>query len=116
MSAPLDVPVDVRWFTPEEGGRRSGPPPGPLYKVTGRFTDQKLEEMSSVVLTLTATHAGSDPYHVVGVLSPLFPENVPDFAERMARGDRFILHEGRRAVAECVLNVASPASTDAPSR
>ena len=113
MSAPLDVPVEVRWFTPAEGGRRSGPPPGPLYKHTGRFTDQKLEGMFSVVLTITVFAAGDDPYRAVGVLSPLFPENVPDFAERMARGDRFILHEGRRAVAECAVQAANPAPTGA---
>jgi hypothetical protein len=90
------TPVTVRWYTPEEGGRRSGPPAGPgRYTPTGRFSDQPLEDMFSVVLFLP------DPDGATGELTPMFPENVPDFADRLARGGTLVMHEGRRAVGEC---------------
>lgn len=109
MNPALSVPVTVRWYTPEEGGRRSGPPPGPIYTPTGRFEQQSLEEECSVILNIIP-NAERATYHVSGVLSPGFPENVPDFAERFTRGERFILHEGRRPVAVCVLTVPAPAA------
>jgi hypothetical protein len=111
MSTRLGVPTDVRWYTPEEGGRRSGPPLGPTYAATGLFAGQPLEDMFSVVLNMTSSPSAGNPYWVTGVLSPGFPENVPDFAQRLQRGERLFLHEGRRAVAECVVSV--PTQTEA---
>ena len=37
-----------------------------------------------------------------GTVHPGFPENVPDFGERLARGETLLLHEGRAVVAEVV--------------
>lgn len=109
MSTSDSVPVEVTWYTPEEGGRQSGPPPGPTYTPTGRFADQPLGEMFSVVLHITPQPAQADPRHATGVLTPGFPENMPHFARRFEGGERFILHEGRRAVAECVMTARVPA-------
>lgn len=104
MSTPQSVPVSVRWLSPEEGGRQTGPPPGPVYTPTGRFADQPLQDMFSVVLQITGPVGAG---RVAGTLTPGFPENVPDFADRFRHGERFLLHEGRRVVAECVLTVAA---------
>ncbi len=106
MIETMRVPVTVRWYTADEGGRRTGPPPGPKYTPTGRFADQSLEEMFSVILTLPGADKSNIAGFSTGELAPGFPENVPDFADRLGRGDKFILHEGRRAVAECI--VAAP--------
>ena len=103
MTDTLPVAVVVRWYTPDEGGRRSGPPPGPRYTPTGRFSDQSLEDMFSVIVEWPGepTADGAAPAGVT--IRPGFPENVPDFAARLSRGDRVILHEGRREVAEAML-------------
>ena len=61
-------------------------------------------------LPAESSHAGRAG-RVAGLLAPGFPENVPDFADRLRRGERFILHEGRRAVAECELAVPAEAGT-----
>ena len=94
MTDTLPVAVAVRWYSPDEGGRRSGPPPGPRYTPTARFCHQPLEAMFSVVLELTDGTQGT--------VHPGFPENVPDFGERLARGETLLLHEGRAVVAEVV--------------
>jgi hypothetical protein len=94
MTETLPVDVAIRWYSPEEGGRYSGPPPGPRYTPTARFTDQSLDEMFSVILDLTD--------ETQGTIRPAFPENVPDFGERLARGQTLLLHEGRPVVAEVV--------------
>jgi hypothetical protein len=112
MNTSPAVPVDVRWYTPEEGGRQSGPPHGPTYAATGRFADQPAEEMFSVILHIAGPPLANGPDRVKGMLSPAFPENVPDFTERFQRGgERFILHEGRRAVAECLPSVPTPTTS-----
>jgi hypothetical protein len=94
MTDTQTVDVAVRWYTPEEGGRSSGPPPGPRYTPTARFADQPPQDMFSVVVELTEGTVTR------GTIRPGFPENVPDFATRLARGDTLVLHEGRRVVAE----------------
>jgi hypothetical protein len=101
MTATIPVPVTVRWYSPAEGGRTQ-PPAGPQYATTGRFSDQPLETMFSVLLMIPNSGAASTS-QMVGELKPLIPQNVPDFADRLARGDRFVLHEGRKAVAECTV-------------
>jgi hypothetical protein len=107
MTETIKVPVIVRWYTAAEGGRSSGPPLGTSpYTPTGRFSEQSLDEMFSVVLSNSSALGSSDHILTSGEIVPLFPEKIPDFAERLARGDKFILHEGRRAVAECVVQGA----------
>jgi hypothetical protein len=103
MIETLRVPVTVRWYSAGEGGRRTGPPPGPKYTPTGRFADQPLEQMFSVILTMPEAGKSNTASFTAGELAPAFPENTPEFADRLARGDIFILHEGRRAVAECIV-------------
>jgi hypothetical protein len=101
MTAITPVPVAVQWYPPSEGGRAQ-PPVGPQYATTGRFSDQPLDAMFSVVLSIpTAGLASTSP--TLGEIRPLVPENALDFADRLARGDRFVLHEGRKAVAECTV-------------
>jgi hypothetical protein len=94
MTDTLPINVAVRWYSPEEGGRRSGPPPGPIYTPTARFGDQPVEYMFSVILDLADGSRGA--------VRPGFPENVPDFGARLARGETLFLHEGRSVVAEVV--------------
>jgi hypothetical protein len=101
MIETLRVPVAVRWYTAAEGGRSSGPPTGPTYMTTGHFGDESPETMFSVILTMPAGATPDSKSFTRGELALGFPENVPDFAGRLARGDKFILHEGRRVVAEC---------------
>ena len=101
MTATTPVPVTVRWYVPEEGGRAQ-PPDGPRYAATGRFPDQSIDEMFSVVLAIPDSNSANGNRCMTGELTPLFPEKVPHFADRLARGETFILHEGRKAVAECV--------------
>jgi hypothetical protein len=101
MTAITPVPVTVRWYSPSEGGRIQ-PPAGPQYATTGRFSDQPLEAMFSVVLMIPNSGAAGTS-QTVGELRPLIPQNVPDFADRLARGDRFVLHEGPKADAECTV-------------
>lgn len=103
MIETIRIPVSVRWYSADEGGRRSGPPSGPKYTPTGRFADQPLDQMFSVILTMPELRPPSGANFTSGELAPGFPEHVPDFADRLARGDKFILHEGRRAVAECTV-------------
>ena len=108
MTETMKVPVTVRWYSATEGGRSSGPPLGPSkYTPTGRFSDQALGEMFSVVLYISGPSGSNDHALASGEIIPLFPENVPDFAERLAHGDKFILHEGRRMLrnAPCKLQV-----------
>jgi hypothetical protein len=102
MTETMRVSVTVRWYTAEEGGRRTGPPPGPKYTPTARFSDQPLEDMFSVILVVPASTAEDRPLRTTGELTPEFPEHVPDFADRLTRGEVLMLHEGARVVAECV--------------
>jgi hypothetical protein len=102
MTATIPIPVTVRWYAREEGGRAK-PPDGPKYATTGRFSGQEPQEMFSVVLVIPRSVPATGDFETTGQLSPLFPENVPDFADRFARGEKFILHEGRRAIAECTI-------------
>lgn len=102
MTDTLPVDVAIRWYTPDEGGRRAGPPPGPRYTPTGRFASQPVEEMFSVILDLTAEPSGSGRPLTHATIRPGIPENVPDFYDRLNGGQTLILHEGRRAVGEIV--------------
>jgi hypothetical protein len=101
MTATTSIPVTVRWYGPEEGGRVS-PPGGPQYAATGRFSSQPVEEMFSVVLAIPISPTAIGERQSPAGLRPLFPEKFPGFADRLARGEKFILHEGRKAVAECM--------------
>ena len=49
MSYPV-AKLQLRWLTPEEGGRKSGPPPGPVYVPTARFAEDPIDRQFSVGL------------------------------------------------------------------
>lgn len=74
-----------------------------MYTPTGRFSDQSVDEIFSVVLELGDAPGKRETHTTHDTVRPGFPENVPDFGERLSRGEKLILHEGARAVAEAIL-------------
>jgi len=98
------VPVWLEWIPPASGGRRA-PPPGPIYAPTARFEDEPLSEMFSVVFKRLDEPIG-DGLAANWTMSILVPENLPNKVARVASGVTLIVHEGRQAVAKCVVMAA----------
>jgi len=102
MLAPVAL-ADVRWRSAAEGGRRSGPPPGPLYAAVGFFAEDSLNDAFSVVLRYdpARTAEGSAAWPVE--LSLLCPENLPEIVARLAPDKRLLIAEGKQIVADCLV-------------
>jgi hypothetical protein len=92
--------ADLRWLTPEQGGRQA-PPPGPTYSTVAKFDaqgDEWMNEAWSVVVTFI-TQPNPEGRHDVGIrfLVPEAPE------ELLSPGSRFWVMEGARTVAEGIV-------------
>ena len=98
MSYPV-AKFQIHWLTPEEGGRKSGPPPGPLYAATARFAEDAEERQFSVALNRLDKDTNTNQWLEVE-LSLLFPDNLPDVVKRLVAESRLLIHEGRKVVAE----------------
>lgn len=104
------LPVELAWVPVAAGGRRTGPPTGPLYLPTARYADDPLGEVFSVGVRFRPEDvaAGQHPAE----LAVMFPDNLPDKVARLVPGARLVLHEGHRAVADvCVTMANLPAAT-----
>ncbi len=98
MSYPI-ARVQLRWLTPEEGGRQSGPPPGPIYTPTARLAQDSIDSQFSILLNRFDND--NDPLEWKDVeLFLLFPENLPEIIDHLAPGSNLKIHEGRKVVAE----------------
>jgi len=106
----LDEPVaiaKVTWRSAEDGGRRSGPPPGPFFAATAVFVHGGDAEV------VPDWPAEGEHFSVmldyVGDLVNQEVEAKVDFiardlvADHVRKGARFLVMEGRRAVAEAVI-------------
>jgi hypothetical protein len=98
MSYPV-ARFQIRWLTPEEGGRKCGPPPGHLFVTTARFAEDPEERQFSVALHRLDKDANTNQWLEVE-LSPLFPDSLPDVVKRLVPESRLLIHEGRKVVAE----------------
>jgi len=95
--------VHIRWLSPEDGGRTTGPPSAPVYAATAVF---KLGGESEVMPGWPATAdqisilvERSDPTED-GVESGRIGFLVPDLARPFVRvGAEFLIMEGPRVVA-----------------
>ena len=95
--------ADLRWLTPEQGGRHALPP-GPTYSTVAKFEAQGEEWMKeawSVVVTFI-TQPKPEGRHDVGIRF-LVPEAPEAF---LSPGSRFWLMEGARAVAEGIVTTS----------
>ena len=98
MSYPV-AKLQLRWLTPEEGGRKSGPPPGPIYVPTARFAEDPIDRQFSVGLRRLDSSTDSKEWKDTELMF-LFPESNPDAVKRLASGSTLKIHEGRQVVAE----------------
>jgi hypothetical protein len=99
--------VHIRWRSPSEGGRRSGPPPGPEYAATAVFMygdDTETQpnwpasgEHFSVRMEYASPLKGSEVTAVVDFLAPDLVQG------QLREGARFLIMEGPRAVGEATV-------------
>ena len=89
--------VQLRWLTPDEGGRQA-PPRGPTYAATAHFADETVEQSFSVVLCLLFSPSAKDG---IVELTLLAPSNLPAVVQRFVPGSQLRITEGTRTVAEC---------------
>ena len=95
----------VRWITAAEGGRQTGPPLGPDYRVTAVFADRPEDakgpkhagEHRSIWLRFLAHPTEEEPTPVE--IDFLYRDGLPD----LVPGTRFMVMEGHRVVAEGVV-------------
>jgi hypothetical protein len=98
MSYPV-AKLQLRWLTPEEGGRKSGPPPGPVYVPTARFADDPIDHQFSIGLRRLDNSTDSKEWKDTELML-LSPESNPDAVKRLTSGSVLKIHEGRRVVAD----------------
>jgi hypothetical protein len=94
--------ASVRWLSPAEGGRRSGPPTAPVYSATAVF---KLGDDEEVLPGWPAT---GDHISILVQRSKALPDGTelatigflaPDLARPFVHtGSEFVIMEGPRAV------------------
>lgn len=110
MSIEANVPMRgrVRWLSPKEGGRISGPPTGPSFAATavfGKEGDYEREpseaDMFSVVLTFHGRSSVGEWAAVdIRALNPVVLSSI------RRRGRHLWILEGERRVA--IVEIASP--------
>ena len=97
----MSAEAQIRWMTPEEGGR-SAPPSGLRYSTVAKFEHQSEEQWFkdawSLVLDISGP-LGEDRVQTVSL--SFLAEDAPE--EWLATGKRFGLYEGRKKVAEGVV-------------
>ena len=94
MAEPI-ANANIRWLEEAEGGRRS-PPPGPQYAATALF--DSAPELSIVIWFGEGTASTTDSRPAeIGFLAPEL------LADALAPGQRFLVREGSRTVAEGVV-------------
>jgi hypothetical protein len=98
MSYPV-AKLQLRWLTPEEGGRKSGPPPGPIYAPTARFAEDPIDRQFSIGLRRLDSSTDAKEWKDTELMF-LFPESNPDAVKRLTSGSILKIHEGGRVVAE----------------
>src|SRR5260370_31295787 len=98
MSYPI-ARLQLRWLPPEEGGRQSGPPLGPVFTPTARFAQDSIDSQFSVLLHRSGTDSNTWEWKDVELFL-LFPENLPEIVSHLAPGSNLKIHEGRIVVAE----------------
>lgn len=111
MTRKLEHPVAmarVRWRSAEEGGRRTGPPPGPFFAATAVFVHGDDDQV------IPDWPAGGEHFSMmldyVGDVADGEAEAKVDFIARelvaghLRPGARFLVMEGRRPVAEAVIS------------
>lgn len=98
MSYPI-ARLQLRWLTPDEGGRQSGPPLGPVYTPTARFAHDSIDSQFSVLLHRSDTDSNTWEWKDVELFL-LFPENLPEIVNQLVPGSNLKIHEGRNVVAE----------------
>ena len=93
-SAEQTTSARIRWLTPEEGGRRSGPPTAKRYYATAvvQTFAEYTDEMVSIVVNF---REGSNTVDLEFL--------VPEAAPCLHPGDRLEIHEGRRVVGEALV-------------
>src|SRR5262245_42161880 len=102
MTQPI-AHVRVRWLGPTEGGR-SESPRGTIHATTARLAGDS--QQFSVILQLPQRDEANRETNDSAELTLLAADLLPDIAERIRPGARFVIYEGRRSVAECeVLSV-----------
>jgi hypothetical protein len=98
----------VTWLPASAGGRVTGPPSGPDYRVTTVFADtpeaasgpEHADEHRSIWLRFLTDPSEDEPTHVE--IGFLYTEGLPP----LVRGTRFMVMEGHRVVAEGVVDEA----------
>ena len=98
MSYPV-AKLQLRWLTPEEGGRKSGPPPGPIYVPTARFAEDPIDRQFSIGLRRLDKSTDSKEWKDTELML-LFPESNPDVVKRLTSGSVLHIYEGQKVVAE----------------
>jgi len=97
--------VRLRWRTSAEGGRHA-PPTGPRYAANARFARPGLVGIDFGVMLDLA------PDGATAALSLLLPDDLPTAAERIRAGERLLVLEGPRIVAEAEVEYVA----DGPTR
>lgn len=109
-----DVLAHVRWRAPDDGGRRVGPPPGPVYAATAVRVEGG--EADAWRTPVSAAHSSVKLEYA----SPLRGLEVDAFIEFFVRppgrdglceGDLFFIMEGRRPVALATIAAESKGGT-----
>src|SRR5438034_8831050 len=98
MSYPV-AKLQLRWLTPEEGGRKSGPPPGPMYVPTARFAEDPIDRQFSISLRRLDNTTDGKEWRDTELMF-VFPESNSDAVKRLVSGSVLKIHEGQRIVAE----------------
>lgn len=104
--SPWQCVIRIRWWSAGEGGRVSGPPPGPSYSATAVFI------LGSDVDVLPGWPGTGEHFSVVMEFLPA--EDLAGLARArflaadlagayLAEGAEFLVMEGPRAVAEAVV-------------
>jgi hypothetical protein len=90
-------PASIRWATAEEGGRRTGPPPGPQYSAPAKFVAHAaLWHVDAFDLIVELVRSIGDQYHWIADVH-FRVEEAPH--EWLVDGAEFELYEGKRCVA-----------------
>ncbi len=93
MAAPL-AHVELRWLTPEEGGRKQ-PFVGARYAVTARFPGDS--DYFSVVCFFSNPSQANPPEAELALLNP----DLKDIQNRILAGGQLEITEGPKLVAHC---------------
>lgn len=99
--------AEIRWRTPEEGGRREPLPVGHWYSPHIRLSADASEQPWSVIFDVTASDTAGRSRICFRFLAD--DENIAGYVRQLVPGRQFWLYEGTRIVAE---GVVTPGEND----